>query len=188
MRLLFVLLAFLSGAVALSHELLWTRRLVDLLGATEAITGRVLGLFFLGLALGGWLATRWSQADGSPVIRLALAELAIAILSIPALLMSVWVDSLLSTLGTDLLVSWQGVTIRILLAVVVVLPPAVAMGTTMPMFIQVITALGGTVRAGGIWIYSLNMLGGVFGLWFVSTHLLESAGVCLLYTSPSPRD
>lgn len=177
MRLLFVLLAFLSGAVALSHELLWTRRLVDLLGATEAITGRVLGLFFLGLALGGWLATRWSQADGSPVIRLALAELAIAILSIPALLMSVWVDSLLSTLGTDLLVSWQGVTIRILLAVVVVLPPAVAMGTTMPMFIQVITALGGTVRAGGIWIYSLNMLGGVFGLWFVSTHLLESAGV-----------
>ena len=85
LRLLFVGLAFLSGAVALSHELLWTRRLIDLLGATEAVTGRVLGLFFLGLSLGGWLATRWSHTGGNPAIRLAIAEISIAVLSLPAI-------------------------------------------------------------------------------------------------------
>ena len=177
LRLLFIALAFLSGSVALSHELLWTRRLIDLLGATESVTGRVLGLFFLGLSLGGWLATRWSKSSGNSAIRLAIAEISIAILSLPAIFLPLWADGLVSTLGTDLLVSWQGELIKGLLAAGVVLPPSIAMGTTMPMFIQVITDLGGTIRSGGIWIYSLNMLGGVFGLWLVSNILLEFAGV-----------
>ena len=177
LRLLFIALAFLSGSVALSHELLWTRRLVDLLGATESVTGRVLGLFFLGLSLGGWLATRWSKSNGNSAIRLGIAEISIAILSLPAIFLPAWADGLVSTLGTDLLVSWQGDAIKALLAAAVVLPPSIAMGTTMPMFIRVITDLGGTIRSGGIWIFSLNMLGGVFGLWLVSIILLELAGV-----------
>ena len=178
MRSVFIALAFLSGSVALSHELLWTRRLIDLLGATESVTGRVLGLFFLGLALGGWLATRWARSgDGNSAVRLGVAEIAIAILSLPAIFLPVWADSLVSTLGTELLVSWQGQLLKGLVAAAVVLPPAIAMGTTMPMFIRVIADLGGTVSRGGIWVYSLNMLGGVFGLWLVSTFLLESVGV-----------
>ena len=177
LRLLFIALAFLSGSVALSHELLWTRRLIDLLGATESVTGRVLGLFFLGLSLGGWLATRWSKSGGNSAIRLAIAEISIAVLSLPAIFLPLWADGLVATLGTDLLVSWQGELIKLILAAGVVLPPSIAMGTTMPMFIQVITDLGGTIRSGGIWIYSLNMLGGVFGLWLVSNVLLEFAGV-----------
>ena len=177
LRLLFVGLAFVSGAVALSHELLWTRRLIDLLGATEAVTGRVLGLFFLGLSLGGWLATRWSHADGNPAIRLALAEISIAVLSLPAVFLPLWADGFVATLGTELLISWQGNVIKAMLAAAVVLPPAVAMGTTMPMFMQVIADLGGQIRRSGIWIYSLNMIGGVFGLWLVSTCLLELTGV-----------
>ncbi len=177
LRLLFTALAFLSGSVALSHELLWTRRLIDLLGATESVTGRVLGLFFLGLSLGGWLATRWSKSGGSSAIRLGVAEILIAVLSLPAIFLPLWADGLVSTLGTHLLVSWQGELIKGILAAGVVLPPSIAMGTTMPMFIQVITDLGGTIRSGGIWIYALNMLGGVFGLWLVSNVLLEFAGV-----------
>ena len=177
LRLLFVGLAFLSGAVALSHELLWTRRLIDLLGATEAVTGRVLGLFFLGLSLGGWLATRWSHTGGNPAIRLAIAEISIAVLSLPAIFLPLWADGLVAGMGTELLISWQGNVVKAVLAMAVVLPPAIAMGTTMPMFIQVIAQLGGAIRRSGIWIYSLNMLGGVFGLWLVSTCLLEMTGV-----------
>ena len=177
LRFLFITLAFLSGSVALSHELLWTRRLIDLLGATEAVTGRVLGLFFLGLSLGGWLATRWSKSGGNSAVRLAIAEISIAVLSIPAISLPFWADQLVGAMGTDLLVSWRGAMIKAFLAAAVILPPSIAMGTTMPMFIRVITDLGGTIRNGGIWIYSLNMLGGVFGLWLVSNVLLEMAGV-----------
>ena len=176
LRFVFTALAFLSGTVALSHELLWTRRLIDLLGATESVTGRVLGLFFLGLSLGGWLATRWTKT-GNPAIRLGIAEIGIAILSLPALLLPIWADGLISTLGIDGLTAWQGDLLKLLLSAAVVLPPSIAMGTTMPFFIRVITEVGGTVKGSGVWLYSLNMLGGVVGLWFVSTHLLDWAGV-----------
>ena len=177
LKMLFIVLAFLSGAVALSHELLWTRRLIDLLGATEAVTGRVLGLFFLGLSLGGWLATRWCRSAGNSGIRLGIAEASIALLSLPAIFLPYWADELIGAIGIDLLVAWQGAVVKLLISAVVVMPPAIAMGTTMPMFIRVITDLGGTVRGSGIWIYAINMIGGVFGLWFVSTFLLERSGV-----------
>ena len=177
LRSAFVVLAFLSGSAALSHELLWTRRLIDLLGATQWVTGRVLGLFFLGLALGGWMASRWSGNEGSAAKRLGLAEFSIALFSLPALLLPIWADWIVASIGPDMLVSWQGSLIKLLLSIVVVLPPAIAMGTTMPLFMLVTTDLGGQVKQSGIGIYSINMIGGVFGLWLVSTFLLERMGV-----------
>jgi spermidine synthase len=45
-------LAFLSGAAARAHQLLWTRRLVDVLGASTDTFSKVIGGFFFGLAFG----------------------------------------------------------------------------------------------------------------------------------------
>lgn len=177
LRIVFAALAFLSGSVALAHELLWTRRLIDLLGATESVTGRVLGLFFLGLALGGWLATRWVYSNGNSAARLGIAEFLIAVLSLPAMFLPIWADGLILALGTDGITTWQGGLLKLVLSAAVVLPPSIAMGTTMPLFIRVMTELGGTVRGAGVWLYSLNMIGAVVGLWFVSTYLLDFVGV-----------
>ena len=41
-----------TGAAALGHELLWTRRMMDLLGASAESSARVFECFFLGLCLG----------------------------------------------------------------------------------------------------------------------------------------
>ncbi len=51
-----LVLAFVGGAAALAHQLLWTRRLIDLLGASHEASARVFGVFFLGLALGSMVA------------------------------------------------------------------------------------------------------------------------------------
>lgn len=51
-----LVLAFAGGAAALAHQLLWTRRLIDLLGASHEAAARVFGVFFLGLALGSMVA------------------------------------------------------------------------------------------------------------------------------------
>ena len=55
-------LAFLSGAAGLAHQILWTRRLVDVLGASVDTFSKVIGAFFVGLALGAWLASRATGA------------------------------------------------------------------------------------------------------------------------------
>ena len=176
-RLLFLyFLALLSGAAALSHELLWTRRLIDLLGATPGVTGRVVGVFFLGISLGGWLATRWTRSSGSAIGRLVWAELLIGLLTLPAAFLPAWTDWIWPTIGSEALIAW-GVWVKLTLAVIVILPPSMMMGTTLPFFIRAATDWRGSVSRSGIWIYSLNTLGGVGGLWVASNFLLESLGV-----------
>ena len=51
-------LALLSGAAGLAHQILWTRRMVDVLGANADTFAKVGGTFFVGLALGAWATTR----------------------------------------------------------------------------------------------------------------------------------
>ena len=170
-------LAFLSGVAALSHELLWTRRLYDVLGATDWVAGRVLGLFFLGISLGSLLATRLPKMKASPLKQLALAELGIAILTCPAIFLPGWTEWIWRSMGTEGLASWQGAAVKLSLAALVVLPPAIVMGFTLPLMIRAANQLHNGFKSASVWIYTLNTLGGVVGLWFTSTLLIQRAGV-----------
>lgn len=172
-----LLLAILSGAAALSHELLWTRRLVDLLGATGEATSRVFGCFFLGLALGGLLAARILPRIKHPWLAVALSELAIAVLSIPALCLPWWSEGIWPALGPEQLVSWPGTLIKTFLSAAVVLPPAIPMGMTLPFFAAAVLRRHGTMRYEGTLIYGCNTLGGVLGVLLSSSFLLELQGV-----------
>ena len=174
--LIIALLPFLSGAAALSHELLWTRRLIDLMGASDWVIGRVLGLFFLGISLGGYLATLRFFSQRPAISQLAIAEICVAILALPAVFLPAWTDWIWVAIGTESLVSWQGPAVKLLIAGMVVLPPAIAMGFTLPLFVRAATDQGSDVARVGIWIYALNTFGGVFGLWFASTYLIQFLG------------
>jgi predicted membrane-bound spermidine synthase len=78
-----LLLAFLSGAAGLAHQILWTRRLVDVLGASAGTFSKVVGAFFIGLALGSWLASRVDQRRLSFWKLVALAELGVTVFALP---------------------------------------------------------------------------------------------------------
>ena len=183
--LLVLVLPFLSGAAALSHELLWTRRLVDLLGATDWVIGRVLGLFFFGISVGGYLATLQANSKTPAILRLSVAEIVIALLALPAAFLPLWTDWIWTAIGTDALVSWQGMVIKTVASILVVMPPAIAMGFTLPLFIRSATDQGANVASIGVWIYAVNTLGGVFGLWLASTCLVGWLGAqgTMVFTS-----
>jgi hypothetical protein len=76
-------LALVSGAAALCHQLLWMRRMVDVLGASTSTFSKVIGAFFLGLALGSWLASRLGVEGNRRWRQVALAEMAVAVLALP---------------------------------------------------------------------------------------------------------
>lgn len=172
-----LILSLLSGATALSHELLWTRRLVDLVGATNEATSRVLGCFFLGLALGAVLAERFLRHVRNPWFALGYAELAIGVLAIPAALLPWWTDWIWPLFGPTGIVGWPGWLIKSALCGAVVIPPAVAMGATLPLLAA--AALHGKSFLGrqGVWIYAVNTLGGAAGLWLSSGVMLQRFGV-----------
>jgi spermidine synthase len=176
---LLLLLVMTSGAVALTHELLWTRRLVDVLGATPLVTGRVLGLFFLGLSLGSWIAVRFPKWNVRPLSLLAGSEFLIGILVLPALFVAVCTDWIWPLLGPNRVTSVVGNIVKLVIACLVVVPPATVIGMTLPLFLRVAIQIcpQSWHRFVPIWFYAINTMGGVAGLLLTSTWVLPTFGV-----------
>ncbi len=152
-----LLLAIVSGAAGLAHQILWTRRLVDVLGANADTFSKVIGAFFVGLALGAWLASRSKTSAANFWQRVALAEFAVALFALPALFsasLSDWVYR--TTTPAPLL--------KLLLPLLLVTPPATAMGLVMPWLIRALSANQSFHPKQTVWLYGINTLGGVLGL------------------------
>lgn len=175
--LIAVLLAVISGAAGLGHELLWTRRLLDLVGASAEAQARVFGAFFLGLALGAGLAARWLPRIRRPWRAVAVAEFLVVVLSLPALGVPFWSGRLWPALGLDLLLSWQGACIQGVLSFLVVLPPALCMGLFLPLVTQATLGDRQSLGRRAVGLYAANTVGGLLGLVLVAAALLPWLGV-----------
>ncbi len=153
------IIAGLSGAAALAHQILWTRRLVDVLGASEGTFARVVGMFFLGLAGGGWIASRWRDRSPNPWRQLACAELGVGLLALPLALgaqLSTWISH-----QHGLSSAWKWI-----LPFLLILPPSLLMGLVTPLLIRALAHQPWFRPGLAIWLYSVNTLGGVAGIGF----------------------
>ncbi len=167
------LLAFAGGATALAHQLMWTRRMVDLLGASAGSAARVFGCFFLGLALGSLAGAVLAGRVRRPWRWLATAELGIALFSVPILLLPWWADGFWPWLGPDRLTGLTGGTLKTVLSVLLVLPPAAVMGLFLPLAVRDWPPTRSARNADpGLWLYAVNTAGAVLGLFAVSAWLL----------------
>ncbi|MFO0907144.1 MAG: hypothetical protein U0794_02070 [Isosphaeraceae bacterium] len=169
-------LTALGGAAALSHELIWTRRLTDLLGTSVEASARVFGCFFLGLALGSAWASLRVAGTRHPWRATAAIEAAVALLSLPILGLPEWTGWMWPAIGPEALIGPLGWTLKWLVSVLVILPPAVAMGAVLP-FLAAAT-LGGerSFQRAGVWLYAANTLGGVVGLVATTLVALPTLG------------
>jgi spermidine synthase len=151
-----------SGAAALAAEVVWARMLREVFGSTVESVSTVLGVFFGGLALGAYLASRWAESVRRPVRAYALLEVSIGacvLLTLPAIAyfagqVPVW------EAGTGSPWVWR--LLRVILASVLLLPATTAMGATFPLMVRL---LGGRTRTGRLigLLYAANTFGGVGG-------------------------
>lgn len=153
-----------SGAAALGHQVLWTRRMADLLGGGVESSARVFGSFFLGLALGAAVAAMIVSRIRRPWRVLALAELGVALLCLPVVFLPQWTGWIWPALGPENLVGRPGAAVKFALSVLLILPPAFLMGMTLPLMASVACRRGRTLSRQGIWLYASNTLGGALGL------------------------
>jgi spermidine synthase len=169
-------LALVSGFAALTHELLWTRRLIDLLGASTQASSRVFGFFFLGLALGSAIAARIIHRVKRPWRAVAMAELGVALFAIPMLLLPEWSDWIWPALGMERLVQWQGAFVKTIVSAIVILPPAICMGLVLPFLSHGLLRWTRRLETDGVRMYAVNTLGGAYGLLVAVLCLLPSVG------------
>ncbi len=169
-------LLLVSGTAALGHEILWTRRMIDLLGASAEASARVFECFFLGLALGAATVSFVLPRVRRPWRALGWVELGVALFCLPALLIPEWTGWIWPTLGAERLLSWPGSVLKTVLSVLIILPPAILMGMTLPLAVSVLGGRLPDLPRREIWLYAVNTLGGVLGLALVVLLLLQWAG------------
>jgi spermidine synthase len=160
----------LSGTAALSHELLWTRRLVDLLGATHEASARVIACFFLGLSMGAAITPAILRRTERAWRLAAFVEIGIALLCLPLFFLPEMVTSFWEQLGPDQLGTARAQAMKLIVSAMFIVPPALLMGTTLPLMVAGLLQSGRRLRRDGIWQYALNTAGGVAGI-LLSTHL-----------------
>ena len=157
-------LVFLSGAASLVYEVLWLKELSLLFGSTAYAAATTLAVFFLGLAVGGALFGRWSPRLRSPLRAYAWIELAIAA---SAVLYFVLLDVYFQLYGplynafVDRPAAFNA--FRILLATLVLLPPAALMGGTLPVLGQHLVRQPNELGREGSWLYAVNTIGAATG-------------------------
>ena len=120
-----------SGLTALVYQLLWTRLLGFVFGTTSESIGTVLAVFFGGMAIGNAVAARRVARLRSPLRTYALLELGIGLFALASLPMLTRLDLLYAWFGADH-GSATLLALRFLASAVVLLPPTIAMGATLP--------------------------------------------------------
>jgi spermidine synthase len=169
-------LVALSGAAALVYESLWMRSFGLIFGGTTSAVAMVLAVFMGGMALGSALAARHPAAH--PLRAYARVELlvgATALLTLPLLRALPWAyGGLVARTGLTGTLEHLGIAA---LAALVLLPPTVLLGATVPLAVEFLARTGADVRAGFGRLYLLNTLGGALGVALAPFVLVPALGV-----------
>jgi spermidine synthase len=169
-------LVALSGAAALVYESLWLRSFGLIFGGTTSAVAMVLAVFMGGLAIGSALVARRRVAD--PLLAYGHLELlagATALVTLPLLRLLPWAyGAVVARGGLTGAAEHAGIA---LLAALVLLPPTMLLGATVPLAVEYLSRAGVSVHAGFGRLYLLNTLGGALGAVVAPFVLVPALGV-----------
>lgn len=165
-RSLYFLIFAISGFSGLIYESIWTHYLKLFLGHAAYAQSLVLIIFMGGMALGSWLASRFSTRRNSPLLFYAAIELIVGVL---ALLFHDVFTALIETFYVSVLPSISsplvGITLKWLAAGVLIVPQSILLGMTFPMMSAGILRRFPNTPGGSIaMLYFTNSIGAAIGV------------------------
>jgi spermidine synthase len=164
-----ILLFVGSGAAALIYEVVWFQMLSLSLGSSAISLGVLLGTFMGGMCLGSLLLPRFVPTSSHPVRVYAKLEAGIGIAGLLILFVLPYAGGLYTTIGGP---GFAGLLVRGLIAALVLLPPTLLMGATLPAIARYVTATPSGVSWLG-YFYGGNIVGAVFGTLLAGFYLLR---------------
>jgi spermidine synthase len=173
-----VVLFFASGFSSLIYQVVWTRMLVLVFGATTFATSTVLAIFMGGLALGSFVAGRYADKLKRPLFWYGILEAVIGgwALCTPLLFeaatpvyRAVWQATHAGLLELSL--------VRFVCTLLILIVPTTCMGATLPILARFVTnsleSVGDRVGT----LYSINTLGAVVGAITTGFLILPAVGL-----------
>jgi spermidine synthase len=168
-----ILLFVGSGAAALIYEVVWFQMLSLSLGSSAISLGVLLGTFMGGMCLGSLLLPRFVPTTSHPVQVYAKLEAGIGIAGLLILVVLPYAGGLYTTIGGP---GFGGLLVRGLIAALVLLPPTLMMGATLPAIARYVTATPSGVSWLGFF-YGGNIVGAVLGTLLAGFYLLRNHDV-----------
>ncbi len=172
-----LLFFFASGAAGLIYEVIWSRYLTTIFGATLPAVSTVLAAFMGGLALGSFALGKRSDTMQRPLRFYAFLELGIAIggVGVPILLMGL---EPLNRLVFGLISNFAAITFyRFLVNFIVLLLPTTLMGATLPVLSRFLVHRRDTLGLNVGSLYAANTFGAVTGAAVCGFALIAMLGV-----------
>lgn len=178
-----LVLFFLSGAAALVYQVLWLKQLTRLFGVNAHATAVTLSIFFLGLAVGGWVWGRRVGAVRRPLrvfagLELAVGASALLFFGLFAAFRAVQTP-LLEAVGHEPVLA---LVVKSALALLILFPPAFFMGGTLPVMAQYLVRRRSELGRSTTLLYAVNTLGaatGALAAGFVLPRVLGLSGAYL---------
>ena len=164
-----LLLFFASGAAALIYELVWFHLVTLVVGASALSIAAILASFMGGMAIGSALVPRFTSPSTHPLRLIAGLEAGLAAIGLAMpLLLPLVRDSYVAVA----VMGYPGVLLRMVVSALVLLPPTILMGATLP----VVSRWLGASRDGrsdvGL-LYMANIAGGASGTILAGFYLLR---------------
>lgn len=177
-RGLVLLALFLSGLAGLMHEVVWAKLLANLTGSTAKSHAVVLSVFMGGLAIGAVLFGRRSDKRERPLLVYVWLELAIAAYCLVLPLLAKGAGVIYEGLAAATFEQANlKLALRLVLALSVVLLPAVMMGGTLPVLARYLIDEVAQTRKAVASLYALNNIGAVIGSGAAGFFLLPELGI-----------
>jgi len=153
----------LSGMCALGAEVIWTRLLSLMLGATVYTFSIILAVFLVGLGLGSAAGSQWSRHHKDARLALGLCQLLLAGgIAWTAYMVS---DSIPNWPVNPLLATspWFNFQIDLMRCLWAMLPPACLWGASFPLALAAVAARGQDAGKVVGEVYAANTVGGIVG-------------------------
>jgi spermidine synthase len=169
---------FLSGASGLVYEVIWTRVLLTVFGATLYAVATVLAAFMGGLALGSILGGRVADRLRRPLLWYGAVEILVAAtaLAVPVglrlfdpLYRAIYAAGDSSFLALSL--------VRFAVSFAVLMVPTTCMGATLPLLSRFLVRRDDRVGGGIGTLYAVNTTGAVVGTFLAGFALISNLGV-----------
>jgi spermidine synthase len=175
---LVLLLFFISGALALIYQVVWSRMMMHVFGSTAMAVGTVLAAFMSGMAIGSWVFGKIADRKRNCLRLYAWLEIGIAL---AALLSHI----LLSQISPAHLAIYKLVgssaavfaVVRFLLAFLLVMVPTVLMGATLPVLTRYLVRHKTSVGIKLSTLYATNTFGAVAGVLISGFFLIGYYGI-----------
>jgi spermidine synthase len=171
-------LFMLSGALALVYQLAWVRVFSLEFGSTTLSVATVVSVFMGGLAAGALWGGRIGERSRNPLRVYGFLELGLTgyVLASPATfpLVMVTVGGWAAPFGTDF---GQTTAVRFFVATLLILPPTLLMGATLPLLSAWLARHSGAGSFRATTLYSWNTIGATLGAFSGGFLLLPKFGL-----------